>query len=115
MINYHTSLHTALNNILPTQYEMNITSNIKTPCISYMEFANSASKQGDTVGYSRIGYQVTVWANDIELIQKYSLEVDNALRPLGWVRVGCRELYDNQSTMIRKVMTYEVIAYELFE
>jgi hypothetical protein len=115
MINYHTTLVTALKTILPTHYEMTLNSKTKTPCISYMETNNYVSTNGDTLGYSRITYQVKVWANDIADIQKYSLEIDKVLRPLGWTRISSGELYDNQSTMIQKIMTYEALASEIFE
>lgn len=115
MINYHKTLINALNTVLPTHYEMTLTKGTKTPCISYMELNNAVAANGDTLGYSRISYQVKVWANDIALIQQYALEIDKVLRPLGWVRVSSGELYDNQSTMIQKVMTYEALALESFE
>ena len=114
MINYHTTLVTALKNILPTHYEMTLSSKTKVPCISYMETNNYVTTNGDTLGYSRITYQIKVWANDIAEIQKYSLEIDNTIRPLGWKRVASGELYDNQSTMIQKIMTYEALASETF-
>lgn len=91
---------------------MALTSDIKTPCISYMEMNNYVSTTGNTRGYSYITYQVKVWANDIALIQKYAQEVDNALRPLGFKRISSGELYDNQSTMIQKILTYEALALE---
>jgi len=112
MIDYHTSLVGALNTVLPTHYEMTLTSKTKTPCISYMETNNYSSAPGETVGYSRITYQVKVWANDIALIQRYALEIDNVLRPLGFTRISSGELYDNESAMIQKIMTYEALAYE---
>ena len=34
MIDYHTQLKSALNSVLPTHYEMTLTSKTKTPCIS---------------------------------------------------------------------------------
>ena len=112
MIDYHATLVSTLNNVLPTHYEMTLTPNTKTPCISYMEMNNYVSDNGNTRGYSRITYQVKVWANDISTIQKYALEVDETLRPLGWTRIASGELYDNQSTMIQKIMTYECLALE---
>lgn len=115
MINYHTNLVSALNKVLPTHYEMALTSKTETPCISYMELNNYVSTYADKLGYSRIVYQVKVWANDIGTIQKYALEIDNALRPLGWVRISSGELYDNQSTMIQKILTYEALALETYE
>lgn len=114
MINYHQDLVSALKKVLPTHYEMALTSDTETPCISYMETNNYASATGDTLGYSVIYYQVKVWANSIGEIQKYALEVDKALRPLGFKRVSSGELYDNNSTMIQKILTYEALASEEF-
>lgn len=114
MIDYHSNLVSALNSVLPTHYEMALTSKTDTPCISYMEMNNYVDSNGDTLGYSRITYQIKVWANDISIIQKYALQIDAVLRPLGWKRIASGELYDNQSTMIQKIMTYECLALETF-
>lgn len=114
MIDYHSSLVTALNTILPTQYEMTLTSSTKTPCISYMELNNAVVVNGDTIGYSRPMYQIKVWATDIALIQKYALMIDDVVRPLGFIRISSGELYDNQSSMIQKILTYEGLALEQF-
>lgn len=116
MVNYHEELVSALNNILPTHYEMSLTSKTETPCISYMELNNYAITDviGSTFGYSRITYQVKVWSNDIEQIQDYSLQIDSALRPLGFKRISSGEMYDNQSTMIQKILTYEALASETY-
>lgn len=112
MIDYHNSLVSALKTVLPAHYEMTLTSKTETPCISYMEMNNYVSASGDTLGYSRITYQVKVWANDIALIQRYALEIDEVLRPLGFKRIASGELYDNASSMIQKIMTYEALALE---
>ena len=114
MINYHQNLVSALKTVLPVQYEMALTSKTATPCISYMEINNYSSATGDTLGYSVITYQVKVWANSIGEIQKYALEVDKALRPIGFKRISSGELYDNNSTMIQKILTYECLASEQF-
>lgn len=114
MVDYHKDLVSALNTVLPTHYEMTLTSKTTTPCISYMETNNYAvtDSLGASLGYSRITYQVKVWANDIAAIQQYALEVDKVLRPLGFKRIASGELYDNTSSMIQKIMTYEALAYE---
>ena len=112
MINYHTELVSALKTILPTHYEMALTSNTKTPCISFMETNNYVSASGDTLGYSKISYQIKVWGNEIAELQKYALEIDKALRPLGFKRISARELYDPNSTMIQKIMMFEALASE---
>ena len=116
MINYHRKLVTALNTILPTHYEMVLHSGLKTPCISYMETNNYAATEttGATLGYSRITYQVKVWGNNIADLQEYALQIDNVLRPLGFKRVASGELYDNNSAMIQKIMTFEALALEEF-
>jgi len=56
MIDYHSSLVSALNTILPTYYELNLTRDCQVPCISYMERNNYVEANGDSLGYSRISY-----------------------------------------------------------
>ena len=114
MIDYHQTLVTALNTVLPTHYEMATQKSKTLPCISYMELSNVVDVNGDTLGYSRITYQVKVWGNKIGDIQKYAQLIDIVLRPLGWTRVGCNEAYDPNSTMIQKIMSYEKLAKEEF-
>ncbi len=114
MIDYHATMVSALNTVLPTHYEMALTRGTQTPCISYMELSNSVRNQGDTMEYSGISFQIKVWGNDIAVIQEYAKQVDEVLRPLGWVRRSSAELYDVNSTMIQKVMTYEALALEIF-
>lgn len=114
MINYSNELVKALNTVLPTHYEMTVNSKTATPCITYMETNNYVASSGDTLGYSRITYQVKVWGNKLADIQKYALEVDAVLRPLGFTRISSRELYDNNSTMIQKIMSYEALALEKY-
>lgn len=114
MIDFHTQLRTALSSVLPTHYEMILTSGTETPCISYMERNNYVIATGNLKGYSNISYQVKVWATSIADIQRYAQEVDNVLRPLGLTRVSTTELYDNNSSMIQKIMTYEGTALEIY-
>lgn len=115
MIDYHSQLVSALKTIgIDVHYEMVLHSGLKTPCISYMELSNIATEEGDSLGYSRLQFQVKVWANNISELQKYTLQIDLVLRPLGFKRVGCNEMYDTNSTMIQKILTYEALAYETF-
>ena len=112
MIDYHAQLVDALNGVLPTYYEMMLTSKTPTPCISYMETNNYTQHTGDTLGYSVVSYQVKVWSEYIADIQKYSKQVDDVLRPLGFTRTASLELGDNQSPMIQKIMTYQATGLE---
>lgn len=114
MVDYHSQIVAALSTVLPVWHEMMLHSGIETPCISYMELSNTAATDpiGCSIGFSHITYQVKVWAQDIEALQRFSLEVDDALRPLGFKRIGCVELYDKNSSMMQKVMSYEGLARE---
>ena len=115
MIDFHTKLVEALKTTgLPVHYELVLHSGLQTPCISYMEISNIATEEGNTLGYSRLQYQIKVWGNDIGVLQTYAKLVDKALRPLGFKRVSCNELYDRNSTMIQKIMGYEALALEYF-
>lgn len=114
MIDYHSRLVAALKTILPTHYELTLTKGTKTPCISYQERNNSAEEEGDTLGYSRISYTIKVWGTDIAELTAYALLIDAALRALGFKRTSSNELYDRNSTMIQKILTYEALALEEF-
>ena len=116
MIDYSKNLKAALDKILPTYYEMTLHSGLNTPCISYMETNNYSATEviGATIGYSHIAYQVKVWGHNIGELQHYAAAIDNELRALGWKRTSSRELYDKQSTMIQKIMQYEILLQEQY-
>lgn len=114
MIDYYKELVSALNTVLPTHHELALTGKEETPCISYQERNNYASATGDTLGYSYISFTVKVWSKSIKELQAYSLEVDNALRPLGFKRISTGELSDRNSLMKQKILTYEALASENF-
>lgn len=114
MVDYTPSLVSTLNAILPTYHELVLTKNTKTPCLSYQELNNYAITDsiGASLGYSRITYQVKVWGTDIEFLTTYAGLVDEALRPLGFKRISSGELYDYNSAMVQKILTYEALALE---
>ena len=112
MVDYNKELVSALESVLPTHYEMALTANKSIPCISYQERNNYVSASGNTIGYSRIIYTIKIWANSIKVIQQYAPLVDDALRPLGFIRTSANELHDINSSMIQKIFTYEALAYE---
>lgn len=114
MIDYSKQLVAALKTVLPTYYELTLHSGLNTPCISWQERNNADDLSGNTKGYSKISYTVKVWGNDIGALQQYAMQIDKALRPLGFKRVSAGELYDHQSTMIQKILTYEALAYETY-
>lgn len=114
MIDYDKELVSALETVLPVHYEMALTSKTKTPCISYQERNNYVQMNGDTRGYSTIAYTIKVWAHSKADLNRYALEVDGVLRPMGFKRTSSGELHDPNSTMIQKILTYECLALELF-
>ena len=112
MVDYDTQLVSALETVLPTHYELALTSKTATPCISYQEANNYDDATGDTLGYSYISYTVKIWGNYIGDLKQYAKQVDSVLRPLGFKRVSSGELHDRNSTMIQKILTYEALASE---
>lgn len=112
MIDYCKELVSACNAVLPTYYEMALTSKTKLPCISWQERNNYVSTSGNTRGYSVISFTVKVWADNIADIMKYAVELDKALFAIGFKRISTSELYDTNSTTIQKIMTYEALALE---
>lgn len=114
MVDYNREFVSALETVLPTHYELALTSKTKTPCISYQERNNYVQVNGDTLGYSKVSFTVKIWANKIADIMRYAVDVDAALRPIGFIRTSSNELYDMNSTMIQKIMTYEATFLEDF-
>lgn len=114
MIDYAAELVSALNTILPTIHELALTSQTKAPCISWQERNNASYALGNTREYSNLSYTVKVWGTDLEEIQNYAMQIDSALRTLGFKRVSSGELYDTNSTMIQKILTYEALALEVY-
>lgn len=114
MVDYNKEVVSALNKVLPTYYEMALHSGIKTPCYSYMELNNYSTTEptGATLGYSYITFQVKVWSDKVADLQKYAQEADKALRAIGFKRISSGELYDINSAMIQKILTYEALALE---
>lgn len=114
MIDYNKEFVSALKTILPTHHEFVLNKGTKTPCLSYQELNNYTTNKGDTQAYSRLSFQVKVWGNDLAILSKYAREIDSKLRPLGFTRIASGELYDRNSSMIQKILTYEALALEQF-
>lgn len=112
MIDYHDKIISALNTVLPSHHELALTGKESTPCISYQERNNYDDATGDTLGYSRISFTIKVWSTSIADLQQYSLEIDKALRPIGFKRTSSGELADRSSLMKQKILTYEALASE---
>lgn len=112
MIDYNKEVVSALETVLPTYYELALTSKAQVPCISYQERNNYVVADGNTLGYSNISFTVKVWAHSIAQIQEYVVEVDKAMRAIGFKRTSSNELFDRNSTMIQKILTFEALGLE---
>lgn len=114
MIDYNKEVVSALSKVLPTHYELTLTSKTQTPCISYQELNNYDTDTGNTLGYSRISFRIKVWDNSISVIQEKAVEVDEVMRAIGFKRTSSGELYDYNSTMIQKILDYEGLFKEAY-
>lgn len=112
MIDYNRQIVIALKTILPTYHELTLTKNTKTPCISYMELSNVVEESGDTLEYSRISFQIKVWGTDLAMLNLTAGKIDVIMRGLGFTRTSGSEMYDRNSSMIQKILTYEAKALE---
>lgn len=114
MIDYNDELVSVLETVLPTYHELTLTSKCEIPCISWQERNNYVRANGDTLGYSVLTFTIKIWGRTQEDIIRYSLEVDKVMRPIGFVRTSSNELYDRNSTMRQKILTYEALGQEQF-
>lgn len=114
MVDYSANIVAALQTILPVYHELVLNTDTETPCISYQERNNAVNVSGDTIGYSTVSYTVKVWGYDIAELFDYAKQIDNVLRPFGFKRISSGELYDINSTMIQKILTYEATCFEEF-
>lgn len=112
MIDYNRQIVIALKTILPTYHELTLTKDTKTPCISYMELTNVVEESGDTLEYSRVSFQIKVWGTDLAVLNEKARMVDTVMRNLGFTRTAGGDMYDRNSSMIQKILTYEAKALE---
>lgn len=104
----------ALETVLPTHYELALTKNTETPCISYQMRNSYVSTEvvGATLGYGAVIFTVKIWSNRAADLAEYMSLVDTAVRPLGYKRTSANELHDVNSTMMQRILTYEAMVYE---
>lgn len=115
MVDFIPVVVNTLKTILPTYHELTLTSGIRTPCISYSQRNDYAVATGDTLGYSRLQFQIKVWSDKVSELMTYSLQIDEKMRLLGFNRISAGELWDRNSAMKQKILVYEALANEQFE
>lgn len=104
----------ALNDILPTFYELSCDSSTPKPCITYLENFNVDDVISNEMGYSRLQVTIKIWLNgtDIGSATNYAISVDSAMRELGYTRISSNELF--VGGQIEKVLIYEALGIETY-
>lgn len=103
-------LANTLSKILPTYYELFCDSNTSKPCITYRETNNYQYLLGTTLGYSYVRYDIKLWGKAVGELENYALQIDDALREIGYTRISYDELTVEDN--IEFIMTYEGLAHE---
>ena len=113
MIDVKKQVVASLKEILPTYYELFVDSNTELPCITYRVTNDYESITTKDAGVSSIMYTIKVWGNSIENLTAYALEIDNAMRELGFIRYNYNELATD--TQLCLIMGYEGMGFEIYE
>lgn len=92
MVDYIPELVAALEPILPTHAEPNVSSGTRVPCITYRETNYTDLAVGDTLGYCNVTVTIKVWADRRAELQGYAGRVAVAMRKLGYKRTGGGDL-----------------------
>ena len=95
---------------LPVYYELFADASTPTPCITYMELNNADYLTGDTIEYSNLAFQIKVWSKSVSVMSQKSIEIDNALKQLGFRRTFAAELFAGD--MGQRIMRFEAIAFK---
>lgn len=78
-----------------------------------MESDNSAEKEGNTIRFSYISFNVKIWSDDVAVIAEKGQQVDKKMFELGFERTGYQEVWlGNQCSA---VFHYEILADEKYE
>jgi len=110
MLDVKTQVQSALNAILPTQYELFLDDKAAIPSISYIENMNQRNVDGDSIRYSNIGFTVKLYSYKLSEIATYGPQIDTAMKTLGFWRTSSTELKVN--SQIIKSLNYECLALE---
>lgn len=91
---------------------MFLNSDCAIPCISYLQSNDNQEILGDTLGYSRITFNIKIWSSSVADFATYSVKLDKLMRGLGFRRTNAVELWlDNIG---QYELTYQGLAQEYF-
>ena len=111
MIDYTKEIKAELDKILPTYPELFVNSKCVIPCITYRTNNNyDVAMANEEYGFSMLSYIIKLWGNKEKELIPYKIQIDSAMRKLGFARTITNELtYNNQ---LQIVLTYNAIGYE---
>lgn len=95
---------------IPVNYELFINDKTAIPCISYFEVYNADRAIGNSLEYSDIAFQVTLWTRDVAEAANTANIIDSELKALGFRRRSCNEFI--QGSIIQKIFRYEAIGFK---
>lgn len=110
MVDYKKTIQSTLNNILPTQYELIVDDTCEIPCITYIETNNYSLAEGDDGGYSILDFTIKLWCDSVADMMTYALQIDKAMKDLGFHRTSSTEL--TFGTQLQKISVYEATGIE---
>lgn len=87
MLDFKPTLVATLNTLgVPVIHEYSIVNEVPFPCITFLESANNATLEGDSIYYGDILYTIKVWDKDQATQTTLTLAVNEKLRELGFKR-----------------------------
>lgn len=87
-----------------------VDSKTEVPCITYRLYDNSVLTESNNLSYSNQTYHIKVWGKDMETLVRYSGQVDNIMRALGFKRISTNDLF--ASGIGQRDMKYKALSLE---
>lgn len=116
MINYHERFRQLLLNTLKDKnievYYEAFDEKTDVPCVSYLEVSNITSLKGDTLEFSSLSFQVSIWTKTVEELIEISTLISAGLESAGFRRASTQETLDER--LFRKILRFDATGYEKF-
>jgi len=86
------------------------TSFTQLPCISFYEVFNGIASAADDDEYlSEIVFMVDLWGNPVDELDELAIEVDAAMKGIGFIREFSADVNDADSDVIHKTMRFKLL------
>lgn len=98
---------------LPVINELFFTTDNELPCITYTQQNDIQTARGNTLGYSRQYFVVSIWAKTEEELMNYIQKIDDVMRELNCDRTNSSDSWADNVGRIAN--TYEVLIKETYK